>query len=406
MKAFTRRTPRLGFHIAFMRMPENRGEDRTGKDGSMSSRLASVMPMRVGVAVAAIALEVAAMALFGLTETHHDILGIIGAVAVLIAVAASALAGPLVGCLAALAGGIAFFGFVTEWGGTAPLTATILSVVIWSLSALMTGIVADRLRQQRAARRAAEEEAAHLHARLESSLLPHLDAQHGELRLTWRYLPNESRLGISGDFYDAAGTQDGRLAVVIGDVVGHGADAAALGATLRASWHALVLSGASESQLITALSGVLAREERSPEAFVTLCLAWFDGDGSRASFLLLGHPAPLLLSKGVVERVAVRPELPLGLADGGDCVATSLALPSAWSLLLYTDGLVEGHAGDGSRKRFGLERLLALLRREAGPEARDELAEGALDRVLDSVITANGGALPDDAAVFCVSKAA
>jgi serine phosphatase RsbU (regulator of sigma subunit) len=372
----------------------------------MSSRVAGVIPIRVGVAVAAIALEVAAMALFGLTETHHDILGIIGAVAVLIALAAAALAGPLVGGLAALTGGIAFFGFVTDWGDTAPLTATILSVVIWSLSAVLMGILADRLRQQQAARRAAEEEAAVLHARLESNLLPHLEAQHGDLRLMWRYLPNEDRLGISGDFYDAAGTQDGGLAVVIGDVVGHGPDAAALGATLRASWHALVLSGASGPQLVSALSKVLAREEPSQEAFVTLCLAWFDADGEHASFLLLGHPAPLLVSEGAVASVAVRPELPLGLADAGDCAPTSLILPSTWSLLLYTDGLVEGHAGDGSQTRFGLERLLAQLQREARQEVRDQLGEGALDRVLDSIITANGGPLPDDVAVFCVSRAA
>ena len=193
---------------------------------------------RSGVTVAAAALEVAALAVLGLTETHHDILGTTGAIAVLIAVIAAVLAGPLVGCLTALAGGVAFFGFVTHWGETAPLTATIASVVVWSLSAVIVGVVADRLRHQRAARRAAEDEAALLHARLESNLLPHLESQHGGLHLMWRYLPSEDRLGISGDFYDAATTPDGRLAVVIGDVVGHGPDAAALGATLRASWHA------------------------------------------------------------------------------------------------------------------------------------------------------------------------
>jgi serine phosphatase RsbU (regulator of sigma subunit) len=372
----------------------------------MSSRVAAVSPIRVGVAVAAIALEVAAMALFGLTETHHDILGIIGAVAVLIALAGAALAGPLVGGLAALTGGIAFFGFVTDWGDTAPLTATILSVVIWSVSAVLVGILADSLRQQQAARRAAEEEAALLHARLESNLLPHLEAQHGGLRLMWRYLPNEDRLGISGDFYDAVDTRDGGLAVVIGDVVGHGPDAAALGATLRASWHALVLSGVSGSQLVSALSKVLAREEPSHEAFVTLCLAWFESDGRHGSFLLLGHPSPLLLSDLGVERLSVRPELPLGLADAGDCAATNLTLPSAWSFLFYTDGLVEGHAGDGSQKRFGLERLIAQLEPEACQDAADEWGDVALDRVLDNVIAANGGPLPDDVAVLCVSRAA
>lgn len=372
----------------------------------MSSQMPGQMHTRVGVALTAAALEVAAMAGLGLTQTHHDILGATGAIAVLIAITAAALAGALVGCLTALVGGIAFLGFVTDWGRTAPLTAAILSVVIWSLSAVLTGVVADRLRQQRAARRAAEEEAALLHARLEANLLPHLEAQHGDLRLTWRYLPSEDRLGISGDFYDAAETPDSRLAVVIGDVVGHGPDAAALGATLRASWHALVLSGAPESQMVSVLGSVLAREHPSREAYVTLCLAWFEGDGSHASILLLGHPAPLLVSEGHIEGVPVRPALPLGLADAGDCAATRLALPSAWSLLLYTDGLVEGHAGDGSQTRFGLERLIAHLQAEAQHEGGGEVGEHAVDRVLGSVITANGGPLPDDVALLCVTNAA
>ena len=356
--------------------------------------------MRVGVAVMAAALEVAAMAFLGLTETHHDILGTTGAIAVLIAVIAAVLAGPLVGCLTAVAGGVAFFGFVSGWGDTAPPTATIASLVVWSLSALIVGVVADRLRHHQAARRAAEDEAAVLHARLEASLLPHLESQYGGLHLMWRYLPSEERLGISGDFYDAAKMPDGRLAVVIGDVVGHGPDAAALGATLRASWHALVLSGASEEQLVSALGGVLAREEPSLDAFVTLCLAWFAGDGSSASLLLLGHPAPLLITEGRVEQVAAQPGLPLGVADVTSCTATHLALPSAWSLLLYTDGLVEGHAGDASGDRYGTQRLLAHLQQEA----RAGLDERVLDRVLTSVTMANGGPLPDDIAVLCVSR--
>jgi serine phosphatase RsbU (regulator of sigma subunit) len=366
----------------------------------MASHRIAHLGRRSGVTVIAAALEIAAMAVFGLTQTHHDILGTTGAIAVLIAVIAAVLAGPLAGCLTAVAGGVAFLGFVTDWGETAPLTATIGSVVVWSLSALIVGVVADRLRHQESARRAAEDEAVSLHARLESNLLPHLESQHGGLHLLWRYLPSEGRLGISGDFYDAANVPDGRLAVVIGDVVGHGPDAAALGATLRASWHALVLSGASDEQLVSALGGVLAREEPSLDAFVTLCLAWFDSDGCSASLLLLGHPAPLLIAERRVEQVAVQPALPLGLADAAGCAVTRLALPPAWTVLLYTDGLVEGHAGDGSGDRYGLERLIAQLQRET----RDGLDERALDRVLVGVTLANGGPLPDDVAVLCVSR--
>jgi serine phosphatase RsbU (regulator of sigma subunit) len=79
---------------------------------------------------------------------------------------------------------------------------------------------------------------------------------------------------------------------------------------------------------------------------------------------------------------------------------TRLALPPAWTVLLYTDGLVEGHAGDGSGDRYGLERLIAQLQRET----RDGLDERALNRVLTGVMIANGGPLPDDVAVLCVSR--
>ena len=179
---------------------------RVGNEALMASYRMDHLGMRSGVTVVAAALEVAAMAVLGLTETHHDILGTTGAIAVLIAVIAAVLAGPLVGCLTAVAGGVAFFGFVTDWGDTAPLTATIASVVVWSLSALIVGVVADQLRHQQAARRAAEDAAALLHARLETSLLPHLEPEQAGLHLVWRYLPSEDRLGVSGDFYDAATT--------------------------------------------------------------------------------------------------------------------------------------------------------------------------------------------------------
>lgn len=374
---------------------------RVGNDAVMALHGMDHFRGRVVVTVAAVALELAAMAVLGLTETHHDILGITGALAVLIAVIAAVLAGPLAGCLTALAGGVAFYGFVTDWGETAPLTATIASVVVWSLSALIVGVVADRLRDQEAARQVAEDAATLLHARLETSLLPHLEPEQAGLRLVWRYLPSEDRLGLSGDFYDAARTPEGRLAVVIGDVVGHGPDAAALGATLRAAWHALVTAGVSTQRLVATLDAVLARERRSPDAFATLCLAWFGDDRAGASLLLLGHPPPIIISEGRVEQLKVVPLPPLGLVDTADCRLTEVPLRSAWSLLLYTDGLVEGHFTHDSRERYGVERLLTRLEREV----RGCFNECCLHSVLTGVISANGGPLPDDVAILCVSRA-
>ena len=115
---------------------------------------------------------------------------------------------------------------------------------------------------------------------------------------------------------------------------------------------------------------------------------------------LSGHLLDPAFSDEQGRRVAAQPGLPLGVTDVASCTATHLALPSAWSLLLYTDGLVEGHAGDASGDRYGTQRLLAHLQQEA----RAGLDERVLDRVLTSVTMANGGPLPDDIAVLCVSR--
>jgi serine phosphatase RsbU (regulator of sigma subunit) len=365
----------------------------------MTVELLKWRPSRLVVLLVASGLEVAAMALLGLTTTHHEVVGLTGAVAVLVAVAAAILAGPWVGGLVAAAGGVAFLGFVADFGDTAPMAGTVISTSIWGLSAVIAGVVADRLRYQEAARRAAEDEAARLHARLESSLLPRLEPEVGGLQLAWRYLPGEERLGIGGDFYDVAVAPDGAPAVVIGDVVGHGPDAAALGATLRAGWHALVTSGVPVDSLVSTLGGVLAREQPSVDAYATLCLAWLGADCASAAFVLLGHPPPILLADGRAEELRIKPLPPLGVAAAAAWGATLVDLPATWSLLFYTDGLIEGRVGGAGTERYGVERLLMRLRQDSGKR----LDQGDLDRVLTDVVAASGGSLPDDVAVLCVS---
>src|SRR5262249_37799282 len=120
-------------------------------------------------------------------------------------------------------------------------------------------------------RRAAQREASRLHAQLEASLLPNLRPRDPELRLLARYRPGEHRMLLGGDFLDAAEVDDGRLFLVIGDVSGHGPSEAALGATLRAAWRTLVLTGASLSQVVDGLDRVLVDERASHETFATVC---------------------------------------------------------------------------------------------------------------------------------------
>ena len=244
----------------------------------------------------------------------------------------------------------------------------------------------------------ARAEVARLHATLETGLLPVLPVDHPALTVVTAYRPGEDRLLLGGDFYDLLPLPDGRLALIVGDVAGHSPDAAALGAKLRAGWQALTLSGADPFTIMSSLEKVVAGHH-APELFATAVLAWIDPVSRSAALLSAGHPPPLLVSKSV-RRVRLRPHLPLGLEEGGRRRPTTISLPRDWTLLFYTDGLIEGRAAPGSVERYGEERLMRALH----PGAGDRFDEETLDRVLAGVAAANGVAFADDVAVVAVSE--
>ena len=249
------------------------------------------------------------------------------------------------------------------------------------------------------ARRAhARAEVAGLHATLETGLLPVLPVSHPALTVVTAYRPGEDRLLLGGDFYDVLTLPDGRLALILGDVAGHGPNAAALGAKLRAGWQALTLSGADPFTITSSLEKVVAAHH-APDLFATAVLAWIDPASRSAALLSAGHPPPLLMEKAV-RRVRVRPHLPLGLEEGGARRPTTVKLPRGWTLLFYTDGLIEGRATPGAAERYGEAGLLRALQRGVGDRFDDE----TLDRLLAEIEAANGAAFDDDVAVIAVSE--
>src|SRR4051812_31133767 len=250
-----------------------------------------------------------------------------------------------------------------------------------------------------AAERSAQYEVAELHARLEANLLPSLEFTDPRLLVATRYRAGEDRLLLGGDFLDAIEVPDGRVALLIGDVSGHGPEAAAIGATLRSAWRGLVLGGMPDDRVLPTLDAVLVRERSSPEMFVTVCAAWIEADRRTLSCSLAGHPAPLLLADGVASLV-VPVGAPLGMLTDPTWDAGAIALPEEWSLLLYTDGLVEGLDGPSSTQRFGAGRLATELSSLAPVPAR--VTDRALDVLLDRVKQANGGDLADDVGMLFV----
>jgi PAS domain S-box-containing protein len=245
---------------------------------------------------------------------------------------------------------------------------------------------------------------AELSRRLQSGLLPSLSLPDPALELRTRYRPGHERALLGADFFDALELPDGTAALLIGDVAGHGPVEAAVGVALRAAWRALVLTSHGPGELLDGLDKVLASDRQSEELFATVCCCWISPGRDRITVALAGHPPPLLARAGRVEVVEVPGGPALGIYDRPYAwEARELEAEGAWTLLCYTDGLVEGRAAPGSVERFGIEPLVATV---AGLLAGAGGLEDVLDRLLDVVHEANGGDLSDDLAILCLARAA
>jgi PAS domain S-box-containing protein len=246
-------------------------------------------------------------------------------------------------------------------------------------------------------RRTAQAEVTALSARLQAGLLPTPSISDPRLAIHTRYRAGEDRLLLGGDFFDAVERPDATFTVLIGDVSGHGADAAALGATLRAAWRGLALTLPDPVAMVRALDAVFSAERPSVETFATVCCAWIPPDRHQATFVVAGHPPPLLLSDRA-ERIELPSGPPLGL--GGARTGTTVSLPCAWTLLFYTDGLIEARSGPRpSSERFGEQGLLEHLAALPNPASLDGTG---LDDLLSHVQQLSGEGFADDVAVLLV----
>ncbi|MFJ7768822.1 PP2C family protein-serine/threonine phosphatase [Streptomyces sp. NPDC097107] len=261
----------------------------------------------------------------------------------------------------------------------------------------------ERKRSDSAERRLAEGRLrAQENRRLERGLLPTPLLAGSSLRFAARYRPGRSRALLGGDFYDVVRTPDGTVHAMIGDVCGHGPDEAALGVELRIAWRALTLAGLCGDELLGTLQQVLEHERSDDEIFATLCAVDIAPDGRRAGLCLAGHPSPLVAGPGTPARL-----LPydnngpaLGLLPGARWPRTQVELGAEWSLMLYTDGLIEGHVGEG-RERLGQDGMVEMVRRQF---AEGLQGEQLLRATVNEVRELNGGELADDVAVVLLDR--
>lgn len=214
-----------------------------------------------------------------------------------------------------------------------------------------------------------------------------------------QYRPRHHNATLGGDFYDFVQTPDRTVHVMVGDVAGHGPDAAALGVALRIGWRALTFAGLRGNERMQQLERILLAESPATGIFATVISVALAPDSRRFNVVRAGHPGMLWQGPTTVEWLEPPAGPALGLG-GTEWPLSQLELPHGHGLVLLTDGMFEGHSGEGN-ERLGEAGLLDLARSLAGLPGREfvtALIDGAEQRA-----EAHGG-LSDDIAVVRVER--
>ncbi len=256
--------------------------------------------------------------------------------------------------------------------------------------------VEAELRRERENRAA---ELQHMARRLQQGLLPRLHVASASAEVLSLYQPGEQRMLLGGDFLDVYEHPSGALSLLIGDVSGHGPDAASFAVGLRAAWRALLLTGTGPTRILAALNDIAHSERRDPEMFATVCYCLLAPKRDQLTWASAGHPPPLLLERATRQLVG-RPGPPLGVVDCGDWTPTRTTLSPRAAVLLYTDGLIEGRRGPDADARYGSD---ALIQSIDEVRTKTPLDQASLEAIVAAARHANGAPLADDVAMLLTS---
>lgn len=234
---------------------------------------------------------------------------------------------------------------------------------------------------------------------LQRSLLPPAPTVPG-LDIAVRYLPAGDVARVGGDLYDVFPLENGKVAVVIGDVCGHGLEAASLMAMTEHMLRALLIHGMSPGEAFQLTNRALARHSADVNAdvnFVTVFVGVLDPRKLMLDYANAGHHLPVVLTHGACQPMELTSDLPLGVDKSTEYHTWQADLSHGTGLLLYTDGLVEVRK---EGKMFGEDNLHRLCSELAGSSA-----ESILDRLLERCRAWSAGILNDDIALVAVKWA-
>ncbi|WP_083706951.1 PP2C family protein-serine/threonine phosphatase [Intrasporangium flavum] len=233
-----------------------------------------------------------------------------------------------------------------------------------------------RLRREIRSRSRAQRQLSHEEARaereheiagvLQRSMLPGRLPDLPGIGVAARYVPATTDVQVGGDWYDVIPLQRGRVGLVIGDVAGHGVQAAATMAQVRMAVRAYAVEDPSPVSVLCRVHRLLSR--LAADEMVTLVYLVADPSSGTVRLSSAGHPPPLLVHAGASRHLDGALSPPLGVTPEPSYTEVVHALPPGATLLLYTDGLVERR---GVAITDGLERLAASAVRLVGEDGTD-----------------------------------
>ncbi|GAA4551631.1 SpoIIE family protein phosphatase [Streptomyces collinus] len=240
---------------------------------------------------------------------------------------------------------------------------------------------------------------------LQRSLLPERPPELAAMDVAYRYLPTGAGADIGGDWFDVIPLSGARVALVVGDVVGHGIQASATMGRLRTAVRTLADVDLAPDELLTQLDDLVIRldreegpevrgaQEASGQVGATCLYAVYDPVSRRCTMARAGHPAPALVTPGGGVRFLDLPAgPPLGLG-GLPFEASEVQLEENSLLALYTDGLIEAPDHD-------IEVGIGLLHRALSTPGGT--LDETCDRVLRTVLTGR----PEDDIVLMLARTA
>jgi serine phosphatase RsbU (regulator of sigma subunit)/anti-sigma regulatory factor (Ser/Thr protein kinase) len=223
---------------------------------------------------------------------------------------------------------------------------------------------------------------------LQRSVLPVALPRVDGVQLAARYVPGMKDVDVGGDWFDAVELSDGRLGLVVGDVVGKGVHAAASMGQLRNALRAFSVERLKPQSALAKLDRLAS--DSLETTFATVVYAIVDTEAGVLRFSSAGHPPPAIAyPDGRVELLDEGRGLPLGTGLGPKYRQSVVELPAGSIVVLYSDGLVERR---GRSIDEGIDALVAAMR-DAPKDA-----EGMLEHVLDEVMAGMDRA--DDIAIL------